>query len=224
MRASGLQQGDKLPPRGSLTRQTLIKMAVRIGIVIVALTTISYLHMVSSLEEAAVGQLEKYIVQRGQRERSIFALAEDNLAVFKEDFLQRLKALGNEDPKEEFERLFFRDKDGLIRNRPELFDGRKKAGVCVDETLTVDAAIRRRIMTAYHLVNAYGRAWHNRFQDTYVSMPENINVIYWPEVPTWCQEMTPDLYIPNEAWYRAWGLKRSSSKILRTRSIWRWPG
>jgi len=72
------------------------------------------------------------------------------------------------------------------------------AGVCIDEALPIDADIRRRVLTIYELTNEFGPAWHNRFQDTYITTPENIMVIYWPEVPRWCQDADTSLYMPDE--------------------------
>lgn len=72
------------------------------------------------------------------------------------------------------------------------------AGVCIDEALPIDADIRRRGLTIYELTNEFGPAWHNRFQDPYITTPENIMVIYWPEVPRWCQDEDTSLYMPDE--------------------------
>ncbi|HEY9885284.1 MAG TPA: methyl-accepting chemotaxis protein, partial [Thermosynechococcaceae cyanobacterium] len=47
---------------------------------------------------------------------------------------------------------------------------------------------RRRVVTSYDLINAYGPPWHNRFPDLYLNMPENIAVIYWPDYATWAQD------------------------------------
>ncbi|MFH2000967.1 MAG: response regulator [Planctomycetota bacterium] len=182
----------------SIAGQTLIKAGIRITIVIIVATAISYFHMVSNLNEQALGQLEKYVEERGQRESAIFALAEDNHALVREAILNRLEAWGDTDPSREFDALFMRHDDGVIRNRPEQFDGTRMTGVYIDEDLEITADIRRRVLAFYSLCNQWGPAWHNRFQDLYITTPENIMVIYWPEIPLWCQEATADLHMPNE--------------------------
>lgn len=63
---------------GSLTRDTLINMALRITLVVSVSAAVSYLHVVSNLETQTQEQLEKYIVERGQKESSLFLLAQDN--------------------------------------------------------------------------------------------------------------------------------------------------
>lgn len=68
---------------GSLTWQTLSKMALRVAVVIVASSAVSYIHILSILEAQTKEQLEKYALQRSQTETSLFTLAEDNLTVLK---------------------------------------------------------------------------------------------------------------------------------------------
>ncbi len=95
-------------PKGSITRATLLKMAVRIALVIVGSTGLSYLHLMSILENQTLRQLEKYIVERGQRESSIFALAQDNHALLDQELRRRLDEAKDRDPQAEFDRLFVR--------------------------------------------------------------------------------------------------------------------
>ena len=182
----------------SLARSTIIKMGIRIAIITIFVTLVSYWHVMSNLELQVVEQLDKYITERGQHESTLFLLAEDNHAELKKELLWQLEKLGEQDPQAEFNRLFVRSPDGVIRNRPELFDGRRQAGIYIGETLTINADIRRRVLTFYELATLYGKAWHNRFQDTYITTPENIAALYWPELPTWAQDATTDLYMPDE--------------------------
>ena len=199
----------------SLTRKTLINMGISIGIAIILIALISYLYLTVLLKSQTVEQLKHYITERGQRESSIFLLAQDNLAILKTEFLLQLDALGNQDPKSEFDRLFVKGKDGVIRNRPKNFDGTRQAGVYIDKSLNLDADIRRRVLIFYQLTMKYGPAWHNRFQDTYITTPENIMVIYWPEVPTWAQDATADLYMPDEEYLWVADKEHNPSRISR---------
>lgn len=187
-------------PKGSITRETLLKMAVRIALVIIGSTTLSYLHLMSILENQTLRQLEKYIVERGQRESSIFTLAEDNHAVLDQELRRRLDEFGDRDPKVEFNQLFVRSQDGVIRNRAEGFDRSRQPGVYIGKNLQLNADIRRRVLTFYHLVMSYGPSWRSRFQNTYINAPENMVVMYWPEVP-WAENATADLYIPDEEYF-----------------------
>src|SRR6476469_4958487 len=109
---------------GSLTRRTVMQIAVSVTAVIVAATAISYSQIISSLKAETLGQLKNYIVERGQREESIFTLAEDNHAILKEELLRRLQDPSNSDPATRFDQLLSRSPDGVIRNRPGTFDGK----------------------------------------------------------------------------------------------------
>lgn len=203
--------GHKTSRRGSLTRHTLLKVALVVAGIIAVTTTASYLQIYSTLEHQEVEQLEKYVTQRGERERSLFSLARDNQLTLKTDLLQRLQQadLGrNVSPEEkraaaaEFDRLFVRHNDGVIRNRPEIFDGTRQIGVYISPKLAVDEQLKWQVMTYHNLVTSYGPAWHNRFQDTYISTPENITVVYWPEYPTWAQDTPADYDIMAQEWFQ----------------------
>ncbi|AFZ13550.1 methyl-accepting chemotaxis sensory transducer with Cache sensor [Crinalium epipsammum PCC 9333] len=183
---------------GSITRKTLIQITVGVASVIVASTAFSYFQVFNSIKLQTLGQLEKYVVERGEREKAIFLLAQDNHVILKQQLLTRLQSARNQDPKPQFEQLFVKSKDQVIRNRPDKFDGRQQAGVYIGKSVNINADIRRRVLTFYNLVNSYGSAWVNRFQNTYITTPENIMVLYWPKFPTWAQEATADLYMPNE--------------------------
>lgn len=114
---------------GTLTWQTLSKMGLRVAVVIVASSAVSYIHILSILEAQTKEQLEKYALQRGQRERSLFTLAEDNLTVLKQELLRQLKERGEQDPREEFDRLFIKYKHGATHNRLENFDRQRQASI-----------------------------------------------------------------------------------------------
>ncbi len=167
----------------SLTRTTLIKMSIRIAMVIIVITLIGYWHLVSVLKSQTLEQLEKYITERGQRESSIFVLAQDNHVVLKKELLQRLEVIGNQEPQDQFEQLFAKWSDGTIRNRPkdqpsEDFDTTQYTGVYIGMQANIDAELQRRVLTFYSLLNTYGPAWRNRFVNTYITAPENIVAAY----------------------------------------------
>ncbi|HEY9695146.1 MAG TPA: ATP-binding protein [Oculatellaceae cyanobacterium] len=184
----------------SLARQTLVKMALRIAVVVLASTTISYLHVFALLEVQTKEQLEKYISERGQREKNLFALAEDNLAELKQELLWQLKQAGTQDPRTEFNQLFVKQTDGVTRNRPERFNYKRQAGLFVDPRIKINADVRRRVMIFYKMANAYGPAWKNRFASTYFLAPENFSVSYWPTVPI-AQQQAADFYEPGQEYF-----------------------
>ena len=189
-------------PKRSLTYSTLIQMGLRIAIIVVLVTVLCYIHLISTLEQLTMEQLEKYIVERGQRESQLFQLAQDNHIILKQELLSRLNEPRDPHLETLFDQRFTRDAEGVLRNHPENFDGTKQAGVYIDKGLQITPEIRQRVLVFYDLMMTYGAAWHNRFQDTYITTPENIMVIYWPESPNWVQHASSTLYLPD--WETLW--------------------
>ncbi len=189
----------------SLTGQTLLKMSARIAVVVLGVGLFSYWHVMSILTAQTQAQLEEHIIQRGRREEAVFMLAEANHAVLKQDLLLRLDEWGERDPQPEFAQLFERWADGTTRNRPagqdpRRFDADRYPTVFIGPQVVIDADIRRRVLTFYTILKAYGPAWRNRFVDTYINAPENIDVIYWPGTP-WALDAAADLNIPAEEFF-----------------------
>src|SRR6478672_11600334 len=172
----------------SLARRILIQIALSVTTVIVGSTALSYFQIVSTLKSQTLDQLKSHVIERGQLEQSVFLMAEDNHAIFKKEWLRSLQRTDSKDLKARFDQLFVRFPDGATRNRSNLFDGKRQAGVFIDKPVLINDNIRRRVVTSYDLINAYGPPWHNRFPDLYLNMPENIAVIYWPDYPTWAQD------------------------------------
>jgi hypothetical protein len=175
----------------TLTQQTLIKLSLSLGLVIVASTGLGYFQLVSSFTAEALSQVEKYVQLRAQRERTLFSLAQDNQAILKQALLQQLKAKGDRDLKAEFEQRFVKMSDGTIRNRPQGFDFQKSSGVFLGKNVVLNADMRQRVIAYYNLLNAYGPAWSNRFVNTYIQIPENGIAIYMPTYP-WVKNAPSD--------------------------------
>ncbi|MBW4521580.1 MAG: response regulator [Scytolyngbya sp. HA4215-MV1] len=174
-------------PKASLTRRTLLTLASSIGVVIVATTAIGYLCLVSSYTNKTLEKVKKYVILRTEREREIFSLAMDDHVIFKQAILDRFKTVGNFDAQAEFDRRVVRFPDGTMRNRLEGFDYRKTPGVFLGKNVTINTDIQRRVVTYFDLISAYGPAWSNRFVNTYLQIPENGIVIYFPTQP-WAQQ------------------------------------
>ena len=164
------ESNDQDKRKGSLTTPTLIKTALSMGVVIIASTGIGYFQVISRVTAQSLAKLEQYVGLRAERERAIFSLAEDNHVLLKQALLEGLKAQGDRDPKAEFDQLFVTYKDGTIRNRPEIFNIDKTPGVFLSKNVKVDADMRRRVMTYYETLRAYGPAWRNRFANSYTQI------------------------------------------------------
>ncbi len=179
-------------PRAPLARSTLLKMGARVGVIIALTTLISYLHMLHTLRIEALAQLEHHVSERSHGEQALFVLAEDNHAVLKKALEERIRALTLEEVNARFDRLFVHLPDGTVRNRPESFDGTRMPGIFVPRGVSLDADLRRRILASYDVLSHYGPAFHTRFTDTYVTLPEGPLILYWPARPSYTQDAAPD--------------------------------
>jgi len=152
---------------------------------------------ISRLRDQAIAQLGKYVGERGQRERMIFALAQDDHAILVEQFRNTYESLTDKQVERDFTLHLARGRDGVTRNRTDRFDILTDAGVYIGRDVDVSPEIKRRVVAARILCQRFGPAWRTRFQNTYITMPENVMVIFWPEVP-WCENAEPELNIPEE--------------------------
>ncbi|MEL6553937.1 MAG: ATP-binding protein [Cyanobacteria bacterium J06621_11] len=163
-------------------------MSLRVALVVVISTTVSYFHVMHNLENQTVQQLERYIVERGQREDAAFQLAEDNLISLQDRFLQELGQPSNQTVSEQFDQQFFSWGDGTTRNFPETrllsdFDTTRKATSFVGENTDIVPSLKKRLLVAQRLITNYGAAWSNRFINTYLNTAEDTTTIYWKDTP-----------------------------------------
>jgi two-component system, NtrC family, sensor kinase len=178
--------------RSTIARSTLIRMAVRIGVVIALTTLVSYLHILRTIRTESLEHLARHVAERSQREQAIFVIAEDSHALIKQAFEERLRAGSQEDPTFRFDSLFELRPDGTIRNRPQGFDGTRMPGAWVAPGVNADTGFRRRLLAAYDVMAQYGPAYRTRHINTFIMLTEGVNVLYWPEVPNWTQDVASD--------------------------------
>ncbi|WNG52537.1 HAMP domain-containing protein [Archangium minus] len=164
-------------------------MGVGIGVIIALSTLFSYLHLLRTLRGETLVQLQQYVSERGEREQSIFVLAEDNHAALRKAMEEEIRAHPQEDVSARFERLFVRLPDGTVRNRPERFDGTKMVQVFIAPHVALDDAFRARLIAVHDVLTRYGPAFHIRFRTTFVTLPEGALLGYLPGAPTWSQEL-----------------------------------
>lgn len=170
------------PPARSLTRQTLVQMAIRIAVVVIVATVISYFHVSESLQMQALEQLRSYIEQRGVRESNIFLWARDNLRTFIAEYEKRLDRVTMSDPQTRFDQLFVKHEDGSTRLRGDLFETRGITGL-IGKNVPIDAELERRLIIGFDMLAQYGPAWQNRFVNLYLTFPENAVLMFWPGQP-----------------------------------------
>ena len=163
-------------------------MSLRVALVVLVSTTVSYFHVMHNLETQTVHQLDRYITERGQRESIIFQLAEDNLTSLRDRFLTELDQFSEPDIAAKFKRSFLTWKDGTTRNfssdRSILeFDTARQATSFINRNTEITPALKQQLLVAQRLITSHGRAWSNRFINTYLNTVENTTTIYWRGMP-----------------------------------------
>ncbi|WP_310426178.1 HAMP domain-containing protein, partial [Chamaesiphon sp. VAR_48_metabat_135_sub] len=188
----------------SLATNTLANMAIQISAVVLIGSGVSYLHLMSQLAVDTQMKLTKYITERGKREEAIFVLAEDNHALLRRDFLKQFTATNSVNWQERFNRRFTKWSDGTVRNvpqgtRPQDFNTELYPTAFVQRGVKIDPDFQKRLVLSYEFVEKYAAGWRNRFLDTYISLPEGVNIVLWPGV-AWGIEAKADLDITGEEW------------------------
>jgi len=210
-------------PRTSLARATLLQMGFRIAVVIVLGTLFSYLHLFNTLRDQSLVQLERSVIERSQREESIFVLAEDNHASLKSALQERLRAVSDEDVTTRFDGLFVHLPDGTVRNRPEGFDGTRMVGLFIPRGVPLDTELRRAILAAHDVLTQYGPVLRTRFIDTFVTLPEGPILLYWPERPTYCQDALPTESITSQEFFPATRPENNPRRLTHWSGVYREP-
>lgn len=191
----------------SLTRETILKMGIRISFIVMAVTLLTYWHTFNTLEEQTYDNLQNYITERGQKESAIFTLAEDNHRVFRQAFLDVWPDALAQPSLARFNSLFFEPGDGTQRLRPKQFTGTYRSDGTISQHISsyvgngsdLNEIYRSKLLLSYDLIDRYAEGWTHRFPSLYVTMPENAIMIYWPLL-AWGLEADASLDINKEEW------------------------
>jgi len=191
----------------SLTMDVMLQMAVRVSIVIIVVSALTYWHIYKTLVSSTIDGLEHYIQERGQRESGIFKLAESNHQIFRASYLAHWQQdfFYND---AFFWHVFERRSDQTIRLQKKAYDGYFNHSGLISKDVTAyiganapieNNAFRKKLLLAYTMVDHFGVAWTRQFANLYVSMPENVNIVYWPGV-RWADNATSKLNVLSEEW------------------------
>ena len=193
----------------SLTVSVLIQMCVRLTLVMLAVTALSYWHIIKTLETETFDMLNKYIVERGGKESAIFQLAEANHRVFQKNFLKNWESK-DRFTDADFYRFFEQHEDGTSRLKEKYHHGYISKSGLYSHSITGyvgsnapinDPEYRKRLTIITLLVERFGPAWYdeNTFGNFYAHTPENHITIYWPGTQ-WALQAQSDLDISEEEW------------------------
>jgi PAS domain S-box-containing protein len=170
-----------------LARRIQIQIGLIIAVVTVVVTWLSFEQNVRSMREEMLDNLRTSTQVRAAFESQIFVDAQNNTAALRDEYLRRLKAAGDEDPKTEFDAWFVRYPDGLVRVRPERDDHLHLPSLYVRAQVTQTAELRRQVLVAFRLLREWGPAMTLRYYSVYIDLPGQSLIMYSPSV-NWGKE------------------------------------
>lgn len=201
-------------PSESLGARVLLQMAIRIAVVIAAITVASYWNVYRSVTAAGKTTLAEYVRERGERESQIFLLAEDNLHTLMQDFMVKRDRTPAARLDHAFDNAFKRRADGAWR-----LGDFKGTSAYIAERVKVDAAIKHEMVTILDLVANYGRAWHNRFASLFLVSIDGYDVTFLPGVD-WTASMPPNVDFTTRPWVQPVLPANDPERTRRWTAIW----
>lgn len=190
-----------------LAQKTLLQMSIRLSVVITLAALISYAHIFGILHDQVEDSLRVYITERGEKESQIFLNAQLNHRLFEEQFLKQWPNRSKQPKSESFERLFVRRSDQTRRLSKDAFNGIQRPDGTYSQHISAfvgsnapdTAEFANKLHLSYQLIDRYADAFTQHYANLYVSMPENVNIVYWPNIP-WGDQAESDLDVNLEEW------------------------
>lgn len=185
---------------GSLTQATLLRMAIRISLVIIITSLVSYFHLMHQLEEGMKEQLVTFAQERARAEGQWLEYIDRRLQLMRTEYVERYQRLPAE-PAGEFDRWFKMNADGSAYTRSEFYSGApgpfgaRYSGFSggIDKTFPLTADRRTRLVLSMQMLAeqsqvivrpaAVNSPALTPFVDLYFYTPEKDLVIYWPGTP-----------------------------------------
>jgi len=174
-------------PVFGLARRIQIQIGLIIAAVTVAVTLLSFEQTENSMREEVLDNLRASTQIRAAFESATFIEAQNNTFALRDEYLRRLKAMGEEDPKAEFDAWFVRYPDGLVRVRPERDDHRNLPSLYIRAQVTLTPELRRQVIAAFRLLREWGPAMTLRYYSAYIDLPGQSLIMYSPSV-NWGKE------------------------------------
>ncbi|MBB5019098.1 signal transduction histidine kinase [Chitinivorax tropicus] len=166
----------------SLSVRAMRHMAIRIALVTVVITAISYTYTYLSYQREALTYLEKYVTVRSELESQPFINAEANTRLMRDEFVRRFQSPTDFDADKRFGELMKQDADGLWRVRVEKDDFEHKATVAILPRVSLSTEFKRKVLVAYDVASELGPAFRNQFYDAFVDINvSDATVMFLPD-------------------------------------------
>jgi two-component system, NtrC family, sensor kinase len=174
-----------------LGRKLVLQLACAMVFIISGMTWLVYMENMAQQRSEALGKLREVADNRAREAGILFRIAQDGTYQLRDEYVRRLRAMGQYDPQQEFFRWFGKWPDGLTRVRPELDDHKRLPSVYLRPSIKIDADVRRRTVAAFELLREWGPIMTGRFYSAYIDLPGEGLIMYSPSV-NWGAEANPD--------------------------------
>ncbi|WP_017294951.1 response regulator [Geminocystis herdmanii] len=179
----------------SLTRKTLIKTFIWVGIITLIFNGLGFLYLIRKVKENTIKNVQTYTNVVVKKESEIFLQAEINNNAMKKILIRELN-----NPtfqyRDKFDDIVEKRNDGTIRNILP-FNYEYVPGVFLGKNVIINEEIKERIVDFFDIVKSYGLSWQLNFVNTYIQIPENGIVIYMPSYP-WTEKAESDKIVTTD--------------------------
>lgn len=190
-----------------LAQKTLLQMSIRLSAVITLAALVSYAHIFGILHDQVEDSLRVYITERGEKESQIFLNAQLNHRLFEQEFLKQWPERSKQPEPQNLDQLFVRHPDETRRLSKEAFTGIRRPDGTYSQHISAFVGsnapdtdqFSNKLHLSYQLIDRYADAFTQHYANLYVSMPENVNIVYWPNIP-WGDQAESDLDVTIEEW------------------------
>jgi signal transduction histidine kinase len=166
-----------------LARRVLTSLGVRIAIITLFFSGLSYYISYMRFQAETEQQLAQFVKSRSQLESDLFMQAQKSVVLVRNNYLRQLEQNKYSQPEGRFSQLLEQQKDGVWRIRNEFDDYRYKATVAIYPNATLDPFFKREVLLAYDLVSQFGPAFRLRYYSTFIDLGENeATILYSPDI------------------------------------------
>ncbi len=188
------------PRRHSLSRRTLLRIALAAGVGIIAATLATYRITYDAIEETRLELLSQYVIERARREEHRFLLAESNLKIMRDTFVEKLAHLDHYEDDGWFDRLIAKGEDGAHRTRRELVDPTRDPNTWIRAGVEVTPELKRLIRLSQDMCDQFFRVWRDQASSLYVTSPLQFNSGIAPILPEWVWDIAADFDQNEHEW------------------------
>jgi two-component system NtrC family sensor kinase len=189
------------PRKGSLTRRTLLHVALGVAVVIGISSSLSYLLLREELQQHARERLSEYVIGRADIESDVFVLARDMQQAVRRKVIDTYPSALNADSLARFDELFVKYPDGSLRSPVERFGNGETVTGCIPRGTRLTEEFRQRIVLFHEILEQFKVSALLRFADIFITAPEQAMLgTDPPSLPQWCRVVAADFDLSGEIW------------------------